>query len=58
MRGLVQAGLLRHPGSDELAVLRQRLLYRLVEQHQQLDPFRFILYAGLAGLELPAATAG
>jgi hypothetical protein len=35
--------------------LRQQLLYRLVEQHQQLDPFRFVLYAGLAGPELPAA---
>lgn len=46
-------GLLNHPGSALLATLRQGILYRLTERHQQLNPFKFIYYAGLAGLEVP-----
>jgi glyoxylase-like metal-dependent hydrolase (beta-lactamase superfamily II) len=48
-------GLLRYPASDPLTALRRTILYRLVDRNQQLDPFKFIYYAGLAGLELPAA---
>jgi hypothetical protein len=33
--------------------MRQRILHRLAERHQQLNPFKFVYYAGLAGLELP-----
>jgi glyoxylase-like metal-dependent hydrolase (beta-lactamase superfamily II) len=45
-------GLLRHPGSRELAELRQAVLVRLMEQRQFWDPFGFQVYAELAGAEL------
>jgi glyoxylase-like metal-dependent hydrolase (beta-lactamase superfamily II) len=45
-------GLLRHPGSIELAELRQAVLARLMEQRQLSDPFGFMVYAELAGAEL------
>ena len=48
-------GLLNYPGSGPLAALRRAILYRLAERHQQLNPFKFVYYAGLAGLELPPA---
>ena len=48
-------GLLNYPGNHALAALRQTILYRLTERHQQLNPFKFVYYAGLAGLELPPA---
>ena len=38
--------------SAELARLRQTALLRLAELHQQLDPFRFLVYAELAGIEI------
>jgi hypothetical protein len=45
-------GLLRHPGSRELAELRQAVLIRLMEQRQFWDPFGFEFYAELAGAQL------
>ena len=49
---IVTPGLLRHPGSSELAELRQAVLTRLMEQSQLSDPFGFLVYAELAGAEL------
>jgi len=55
---LVTAGLARHPGARELAHLRQQALYRLMERYQLQDPFRFLIYAELAGVEIgPVADA-
>jgi len=55
---IITAGLARHPESRELAELRQRALYRLMERHQLQDPFRFLIYAELAGVEIgPVAAA-
>jgi glyoxylase-like metal-dependent hydrolase (beta-lactamase superfamily II) len=52
---LVDYGRLRYPDSGRLDGIRRQILYRLVERHQQLDPFKFVIYAGMAGLELPVA---
>ena len=49
---LINPGLLRHPTSATLATLRQTALHRLMEQTQQTDPFRFLIYATQAGAEL------
>jgi glyoxylase-like metal-dependent hydrolase (beta-lactamase superfamily II) len=49
---IIQPGLLRHPASSTLAGLRRTALHRLMEQHQQLDPFKFLIYAELAGAEI------
>jgi len=49
---IVTAGLARHPDATELTGLRQQVLYRLMERHQVQDPFRFLVYAELAGAEL------
>ena len=38
-----------------MAGLRRIALHRLMEQHQQLDPFKFLIYAELAGAELGSA---
>ena len=46
-------GLLAYPGSGPLKAIRRAILHRLAERHQQLNPFKFVYYAGLAGLELP-----
>jgi hypothetical protein len=35
-----------------VARLRRTALHRLMEQHQQLDPFKFLIYAELAGPEI------
>jgi glyoxylase-like metal-dependent hydrolase (beta-lactamase superfamily II) len=52
------AGLTRHPDHAGLAQLRQQALYRLMERHQLQDPFRFLIYAELAGVEVgPVAAA-
>jgi len=52
------AGLVRHPDAPELAQLRQQALCRLMERHQLQDPFRFLIYADLAGAEIgPVAAA-
>jgi glyoxylase-like metal-dependent hydrolase (beta-lactamase superfamily II) len=49
---IIQPGLLRHPASATLAGLRRTALHRLMEQYQQLDPFKFLIYAELAGAEI------
>ena len=49
---MITPGLLRHPGSSELAELREAVLLRLMEQRQLLDPFGFLVYAELADAEL------
>ena len=50
---ILTPGLLRHPDSSELAELRQAVLLQLMEQRQPSDPFGFLVYAELAGAELP-----
>jgi hypothetical protein len=55
---IITAGLASHPDASELAQLRQQALYRLMERHQLQDPFRFLIYAELAGAEIgPVAAA-
>lgn len=55
---IANAGLTRHPQNADLALLRLDALYRLMERHQLQDPFRFLIYAELAGVELgPVAAA-
>jgi glyoxylase-like metal-dependent hydrolase (beta-lactamase superfamily II) len=55
---IANAGLARHPEDADLARLRTQALYRLMERHQLQDPFRFLIYAELAGVELgPVAAA-
>ncbi len=49
---LIQPGLLCHPASSTLAGLRATALHRLMEQQQQFDPFKFLIYADLAGAEI------
>jgi glyoxylase-like metal-dependent hydrolase (beta-lactamase superfamily II) len=49
---ILTPGLLRHPGSSELAELRHAVLIRLMEQSQISDPFAFLVYAELAGAEV------
>jgi glyoxylase-like metal-dependent hydrolase (beta-lactamase superfamily II) len=55
---IAAAGMIRHPESADLAQLRQQALYRLMERHQLQDPFRFLIYGELAGVEIgPVAAA-
>ncbi|HEV2236107.1 MAG TPA: hypothetical protein VGR57_05530, partial [Ktedonobacterales bacterium] len=49
---LIDLGSQRHPTSRKLAGLRRKALDRLRERYQQLNPFKFIVYSGLAGAEL------
>src|SRR5262245_39403169 len=49
---LAQLGLVRYPGSEALATLRRRALDYLRARHQQLSPFKFIIYSEWAGAEL------
>ena len=49
---IIQPGLLRHPASSTLAGLRRTALHRLMEAYQQTDPFKFLIYAELAGAEI------
>jgi hypothetical protein len=51
--GIITPGLLRHPDRSELAELRHAVLLRLMEQRQLSDQFGFLVYAELAGAELP-----
>lgn len=53
---IVQAGLACHPASTALAQLRQRVLQRLMDADQQLVPFRFAIYAELAGTDIGPVT--
>ncbi|MGE5135229.1 MAG: MBL fold metallo-hydrolase [Gemmatimonadota bacterium] len=53
---IAAAGLARHPEDEGLKALRQQALYRLMARHQLQDPFRFLIYAEMAGAEIgPAA---
>ena len=55
---IATAGLTRHPQNADLSRLRREALYRLMERHQLQDPFRFLIYGELAGVELgPVASA-
>ncbi len=55
---IATAGLVSHPDHADLASLRTQALYRLMERHQLQDPFRFLIYGELAGVELgPVASA-
>jgi glyoxylase-like metal-dependent hydrolase (beta-lactamase superfamily II) len=49
---IIRPGLLRHPASITLAGLRRTALHRLMEQNQQFDPFKFLIYAELADAEI------
>ncbi len=49
---IIEPGLLRHPASGGLTELRRTALYRLMEQSQQFDPFKFLIYAELAGADI------
>jgi alkyl sulfatase BDS1-like metallo-beta-lactamase superfamily hydrolase len=49
---IIQPGLLRHPASSTLAGLRRTALHHLMAACQQSDPFKFLIYAELAGAEL------
>jgi glyoxylase-like metal-dependent hydrolase (beta-lactamase superfamily II) len=53
---ITDAGLARHPDTVELKELRQQALYRLMERHQLQDPFRFLIYAEMAGTVIAPAT--
>ena len=48
---------LPYPASAELSALRRQSLDRLREMYQQLSPFKFIVYSGWAGAELPPLAA-
>ena len=52
---VLNPGLQAHPASTALAALRQTALHRLMERHQQSNPFKFLIYADLAGVELGPA---
>jgi glyoxylase-like metal-dependent hydrolase (beta-lactamase superfamily II) len=54
---IATAGLARHPDRADLARLREQALYRLMERHQLQDPFRFLIYAELAGVEIGQVAA-
>jgi glyoxylase-like metal-dependent hydrolase (beta-lactamase superfamily II) len=55
---IVTAGLARHPDHERLRQLRQQALYQLMERHQLQDPFRFLIYAELAGAEIGPVAGG
>ena len=50
---MAQAGLASFPESARLRALRQRALDALRARSQQLDPFKFIVYSELRGVETP-----
>src|SRR5215468_5038125 len=49
---LAQMGLVRYPTSEALVALRRRVLDSMRLRHQQLSPFKFIIYSEWAGAEL------
>ena len=49
---LAQLGLVRYPSSQTLEALRHRALDNLRLRHQQMSPFKFIIYSEWAGAEL------
>src|SRR5215468_6101000 len=50
---LADLGLVRYPSSEALTTLRRRALDNLRLRHQQMSPFKFIIYSEWAGAELP-----
>lgn len=50
---LADLALRRHADSAALADLRRQALIRLMERHQALNPFKFVVYSELSGVELP-----
>ena len=50
---ITDLGLLNYPGSQPLSTLRRRALDGLRAKHQQLNPFKFIIYSEWAGSDLP-----
>jgi glyoxylase-like metal-dependent hydrolase (beta-lactamase superfamily II) len=52
---LADLGLLTHPTSSALSELRRRALDGLRARHQQLNPFKFIIYSEWAGADLRPA---
>jgi glyoxylase-like metal-dependent hydrolase (beta-lactamase superfamily II) len=55
---LVELGLRRFPDSSELRSLRQQALQGLRVLHQQLNPFKFIVYSSWADAELAPVDGG
>ena len=49
---LAELGLIRHADSRALRDLRRQALDRLRERYQQVSPFKFIVYSGMAGATL------
>ncbi len=49
---IIKPSLLRYPASSAPAELRRTALHRLMERYEQSDPFKFLIYAELAGVEL------
>jgi glyoxylase-like metal-dependent hydrolase (beta-lactamase superfamily II) len=49
---LADLGLVRYPSSDALTALRRRALDNMRLRHQQMSPFKFIIYSEWAGAEL------
>jgi hypothetical protein len=52
---LADLGLTNYPESSPLAELRRRALDRLRARHQQLNPFKFIIYSEWANADLQPA---
>jgi glyoxylase-like metal-dependent hydrolase (beta-lactamase superfamily II) len=52
---LMDLGLIAHPASPALSELRRRALDGLRARHQQLNPFKFIIYSEWAGADLRPA---
>src|SRR5215510_8701519 len=50
---LADLGLMRYPSSEALTTLRRRALDNMRLRHQQMSPFKFIIYSEWAGAELP-----
>ena len=49
---LADLGLVRYPSSEALTTLRRRALDNMRLRHQQMNPFKFIIYSEWAGAEL------
>src|SRR5215510_3417796 len=49
---LADLGLVRYPSSNALTTLRRRTLDSMRLRHQQMSPFKFIIYSEWAGAEL------
>ena len=54
---VVDLALRRHPDHAALTELRGLVLARLLAHHQAASPFRFIVYSGLSGVDVPPVPA-